>query len=165
MRRPHGVRGGLLVQPLSDVEGRFAPGNRLQLVTTDGRRQLVEVARSAPHGGDLLLSLVGFDSRDDVEPLRGATLEVDRADTPSAPEGSFYYFELIGCECSDLNEGVLGVVDRVIEDGGGLLLEVSDGPRTILVPFVQSFIREIDVADRRIEFELPEGLIDSCAST
>ena len=165
MRRPHGVRGTLLVQPLSDVEDRFAPGNELLLVSAEGRRQRVEVAHSALHGGDLLLSLVGFDSRDAVESLRGATLEVSRTATPAAPEGAFYYFELIGCECSDLNEGLLGVVEGVIEDGGGLLLKVSDGPRIVLVPFVQSFIRSIDVPARRIELELPEGLIDSCAST
>lgn len=165
MRRPHGVRGRLLVQPLTDVEGRFGPGRKLELVSADGRRQVVEVAHSAVHGQDLLLSLVGFDSRDAVEALRGSTFEVRRTDTPSAPEGSFYYFELVGCECSDAEAGVLGVVENVIEDGGGLLLEVSTEARTILVPFVRSFIRSIDVAGRRIELELPEGLIDSCAST
>ncbi len=165
MRRPHGVRGALLVRPLSDVEGRFAPGTQLELVAADGGRQVVEVARAAPHAGDLLVSLVGFDSRESVDPLRGSTFEVKRADTPAAPTGAYYYFELVGCRCADLREGDLGVVERVVEDGGGLLLEVRDGTRTIPVPFVRSFIRSIDVAGRRIELTLPEGLVESCAST
>ncbi len=165
VRRPHGVHGGLVVEPLSNVPGRFAPGTELVLVSADGRRQPVEVARSAPHGRRLLVSLVGYEDRDAVEPLRGAVLEVSRAATPSAPEGAFYYFELVGCECADLDRGGLGTVSDVIEDGGGLLLEVSDGARTLLVPFVRSFIRSVDIAGRRIELELPEGLIDSCAST
>ncbi len=165
MLRPHGVHGGLVVEPLSDVPGRFAPGTELLLVSADGRRQAVEVARSAPHGRRLLMSLVGFDSRDAVEPLRNRTLEVSRDSTPSAPEGAFYYFELVGCECADLHAGGLGSVRGVIEDGGGLLLEVSDGARTLLVPFVRSFIRSVDVAGRRIELELPDGLIETCVST
>lgn len=165
MRRPHGVRGRLVVQPLSDVEGRFAPGHELDLVTADGRRRPVEIAQAAPHGADLLVSLVGLDDRDAAESLRGATFEVSRAETPAAPDGAFYYFELIGCRCADREAGELGVVEDVVEDGGGLLLAVGDGARTILVPFVGSFLRSVDVEARRIDLELPEGLIDSCAST
>ena len=165
MRRPHGVRGALLVESLSDVPERFQPGSELQLVPAAGDRRTVVVARAAPHGDGLRVRLVGFDSREDVEPLRGATLEVSRERTPTAPEGAFYYFELVGCDCVDTGEGPLGTVREVFEDGGGLLLEVSDGARTVLVPFVQSFIRTVDVAGRRIELELPEGLIEICVST
>ena len=165
VRRPHGVHGRLVVQPLSDVEDRFAPGRRLVVVSSDGRRRPVEVADAAPHGRDLLVRLVGFDDRDAAEELRGASLEVSRAETPAAPDGSFYYFELIGCECADRVAGQLGVVDDVLEDGGGLLLEITDGSRTLLVPFVSSYLRSVDVAARRIELDLPEGLIESCAST
>ncbi len=165
MRRPHGVRGALLVAPSTDVEERFAAGSELDLVSPDGERRRVEIARCAPHGENLRLSLVGFESREAVEPLRGATFEVSRARTPAAPEGEYYYFELIGCECSDHGAGPLGRVEEVVEDGGGLLLRVSDGSRTVLVPFVRTFLRSIDVAARKIELELPEGLIDTCAST
>ena len=165
MRRPHGVRGALLVRSLSEVEGRFAPGTELELVTEGGERRTVEVLHAAPHAGDLLMTLVGYESRDAVESFRGAALEVRREATPSAPEGAYYYFELVGCRCADLAEGELGTVERVVEDGGGLLLEVTDGERTIPIPFVRSFIRSIDVPGRRIELSLPEGLVESCAST
>ncbi len=165
MRRPHGVHGGLLIEALSDVPQRFAPGSVLDLVTADGRRRPVEVAQAAPHGDSLRVSFVGFDDRDDVEPLRGATLEVRRELTPSAPEGEFYYFELAGCVCVDRVGGTLGPVSGVIEDGGGLLLEVVDGDRTLLIPFVKAFIVAIDIPGRRIELDLPEGLIETCGST
>ena len=165
MRRPHGVRGAILVEALSDVPERFAPGSTLDLVTADGERRRVEVASAAPHGDSLRLTLAGLTDRDQAELLRGATLEVSRALTPAAPEGEFYYFELAGCLCVDALAGPLGTVSRVIEDGGGLLLEVVDGARTLPIPFVRAFIRSVDVAGRRIELELPEGLIEACAST
>lgn len=165
MRRPHGVRGAILVEPLSDVPERFAPGSTLDLVTADGLRQSVEIVSAAPHGDALRLSLAGFTDRDRVEILRGATLEVSRDLTPAAPEGEFYYFELTGCLCVDALAGELGTVSRVIEDGGGLLLEVVDGARTLPIPFVRAFVRSVDVAGRRIELDLPEGLIEACAST
>jgi 16S rRNA processing protein RimM len=165
VRRPHGIRGGVLVEVLSDVPERFAAGSLLELVTAGGHRRQVEVAQAAPHGDSLRVSFVGFDSRDDVEPLKGAGLEVRRELTPSAPEGEFYYFELAGCVCVDRVGGNLGTVTRVIEDGGGLLLEVVDGERTLPVPFVRAFIRSIDIPGRRIDLELPDGLIETCVST
>ncbi len=165
VRRPHGVRGTVLVEALTDVPGRFDAGSVLTLVLDDGARRRVEIASAAPHGDVLRVSFAGLDDRSDVEGFRGAILEVARDSTPAAPEGEFYYFELTGCLCVDRESGVLGTVEEVIEDGGGLLLEVIEGERTLLVPFVQDFIHSIDVKARRIELALPEGLIETCEST
>jgi 16S rRNA processing protein RimM len=165
VRRPHGVRGELLIESSSDVGGRFAAGSELQLVPKRGARRRVRVDAARSHGDGVLVRLEGFESRDDVEPLRGAHFEVERSQIPEAPEGSYYYFELIGCVCSDRHEGELGVVEGVLEDGGGLLLEVRGEGRSVPVPFVDSFLRSIDVEGRCIELELPAGLLETCAST
>ena len=53
---------------------------------------------------------------------------------------------------------------EVIEDGGGLLLEVRAGERLLLVPFVEEYIVAVDVAARKIDLELPNGLLETCAS-
>jgi len=57
------------------------------------------------------------------------------------------------------------VVVDLLEDGGGLLLIVEGEEGQVPVPFVQSFIREIDVARGTIDLELPPGLLETCAST
>ena len=53
----------------------------------------------------------------------------------------------------------------IIEDGGGLLLQVERNGQKVLIPFVQSFIREIDLEGGKIDLELPPGLLETCAST
>ena len=66
--------------------------------------------------------------------------------------------------------GDLGEVVEVIEDGGGHLLRVEKEPKqeagglTVLIPFVDAFLRRVDIPARQIEVELPEGLIESCTS-
>ena len=95
---------------------------------------------------------------------RGSTFEVERSSVPNAPHGSYYYFELVGCECRDLGKGHLGTVTDILEDGGGVLLRVRDGDHEVLVPFVANFISEIDISKGMIEVELPEGLIETCTS-
>jgi 16S rRNA processing protein RimM len=154
-----------MVEPSSDVPGRFAPGSELEAVSADGRRRSVRVVSSRPHGDGFLVRLEGFDSRDAAESLRGTVFEIERSATPAAPDGSFYYFELIGCLCVDREAGELGTVQEVVEDGGGLLLEVEGSGRSVPVPFVESFIVAVDVDRRRIELDLPAGLLETCAST
>ena len=149
---------------VSEIPGRLAPGRELWLATADGAGRPVTVAAHRAHSRGALLLLEGFGDRDAVEPLRGAVLEADRRDVTPAPPGSYYYYELAGCRCHDASHGELGEVCEVIEDGGGLLLEVRSGNDRILVPFVADYVAAVDVARRRIDLALPNGLLETCTS-
>lgn len=163
IRRPHGVRGEVVVDPESDVPDRFAGGAELELVAGGNRRTVrIETVRGRP--GRLLVRFTGIADRDEAEGLRGATLEVPAGRTPPASPDAYYHFELMDCRCHDRRHGELGTVVDVIEDGGGLLLEVADGERRLLVPFVRRYLVTIDRDERRIELDLPAGLIETCAS-
>lgn len=168
--RPHGVRGEAVVDSYSDVPERFAPGSELLVLAAGGRverRLRVEAAR--PHKGRLLVHFEGLADPDDVEALRGALLQVPGEVVPPAPEGTWYHFQLVGCRCMDRRRGPLGEVTDVREDGGGVLLEVrlETGPEEggrLLVPFVEDVVRAVEPEAGRIEVELPEGLLEACAS-
>jgi ribosomal 30S subunit maturation factor RimM len=56
-------------------------------------------------------------------------------------------------------------VAEVVEDGGGVMLIVEGEGRRIPVPFVKEFLRRVDVAAGTIDLDLPEGLLETCAST
>jgi 16S rRNA processing protein RimM len=164
--RPHGVRGEVVVEVLSDVPGRFDAGSSL-LAARDGKPagdlpRLI-VAASRPHKSGALVVFEGIGDRDRAEELRGVWLEVPRAAVPAAEPGTYYQYELLGCRCFAGGEE-LGRVEELAEDGGGLLLIVADGERRIPVPFVRAFLKSVDVAGGRIELDLPEGLLEACAS-
>ena len=124
----------------------------------------MEILSTRPHHSRLLVRFCGVDDRDAANALRGADLEVEAGLVPSAPGGFYYYFELIGCTCRDDKLGPIGQVTEVVEDGGGLLLAVEHAERTVLVPFVKDYVKRIDPVAKLIEFELPAGLLESCAS-
>jgi len=163
VRRPHGVAGEVAVEVLTVVPGRFDTGSEI-VVFRDGSRERLKVAGSRAHKDAVLVRFAGCEDRDEAELLRGAVLEIEAGRAPESEPGSYYYHELIGCRCSDRTAGELGEVAKVVEDGGGLILEVSDGTRLLLVPFVAQYIRHIE-PHRSIEFDLPEGLIETCASS
>lgn len=162
VRKPHGVRGEIVVEILSDVPDRFCKGAEITVNLASGGRSEVTIESVAFGPSTARIRLVGFEDRDAVEPLRGAVLEIPRDRVPNAPEGQYYFFELIGCRCTDSKEGDLGEVVDVIEDGGGLLLKVKTADRELLVPFVRSYIEAINISDRQIDLDLPEGLTETC---
>ena len=161
--RPHGVRGEVVVQVLSDVPGRLAPGSTV-LGTRDGKPPIpLVVETQREHKTGAVVRFAGCDDRDRAEELRDLLLEVDRSQVPAAPEGTYYWYQLLGCRCGVGGEDLGEVVD-LVEDGGGLLLVVSDGERAVPIPFVRSFLKTVDVERGHIELELPEGLLEACAS-
>jgi 16S rRNA processing protein RimM len=179
--RPHGVRGEVAVELLTDVADRLAPGSRLLLADGDAVPRAVPglpaelvVTGRRPQKTGFLVRFEGIEDRDRADLLRGAWFAVPRERVPEAPTGTYYHYELLGCRCRDSGRD-LGVVVDLEENGGGLLLiveghEGGQGPtgeksRQVPIPFVQSFIREIDVAKGTIDLELPPGLLETCAST
>ncbi len=161
--RPHGLRGELSVLVESAVPGRFEPGSELLAVVPGKPARRVKVASHRLFRGGALVTFEGLADRDGAETLRGAVFEVERERVPPSEPGVYYHFQLIGCRCTEAGRELGRVVD-VIEDGGGLLLIVANGERKLPIPFVRSFLREVDVERGWIDLVLPEGLIETCAS-
>jgi len=162
--RPHGVRGEVVVEVLSDVPARFQKGSRLTGVREGGAKMPLTVAASRVHKTGAVVRFEGYEDRDRAGELRGLDLEIPRAEVPKARRGTYYQFELLGCLCRDRGEE-LGRVVEVVEDGGGVMLIVEGEGRRIPVPFVKELLKKVDVARGVIDLKLPEGLLETCAST
>ena len=56
---------------------------------------------------------------------------------------------------------LVGEIEDVDRSGGAAPLLVVRGAKgEVLVPFVKSFLRKIDLDAKRVEMALPEGLVD-----
>ena len=171
VRRPHGIRGEVMVESMTDADDRFASGSRLAaMIAGETRSRELQVRDARPHSGALRVSFEGIDDRDDAEQLRDAWLVVDRSSVSPLPAGEHYVFDLVGCVCHDHELGEIGEVIDVVEDGGGFLLVLRPqdageaDAREILVPFVDALLGQVDTASGRIETRLPPGLVELCTS-
>lgn len=164
--RPHGVRGEVVVEVLSDVPGRFKKGSRVTGVREGSPPLVLTVAMGRVHKSGAVVRFEGYDSRERAEELRALDLEIPRSEVPKAKRGTYYHFELLGCRVHDAHDGgqELGKVAEVVEDGGGVMLIVEGEGRRVPVPFVKEILRKVDVAAGRIDVALPEGLLEACAS-
>lgn len=169
--RAHGVRGEVSVLSHSDNPDRFAKGATLRTAAPPRRTGVpasLRVAHAAPHRAGLRVAFEGIADRDAAEALAGVELLVPRVEVPEAAAGSYYLFELVGCRAFDEREGELGTVVDLVEDGGGWLVLVegttNGSTRRVTLPFAEEFLVRVDRDARRIDWRLPEGLVEACAS-
>jgi 16S rRNA processing protein RimM len=150
--RAHGVRGALRVRADSDVL------LDLDEVWLDGRR--VKIVARQRERKDFLIQIEGVTDRDQADALRGAAVEVRRADLPAPADDEVYVADQVGCQVFDGGGARLGEVVETFFSGAHELLSVRDGEREFLLPFVDGIVTEVDVAGRRIVCAPPEGLVD-----
>jgi len=160
--KPHGIRGEVAVDVLSDVDGRFDPGTT---VDVDGRPMRIDTTR--PHQGRLLVRFDGIRDRDAAEALRGGRIEGDAADV--SDHEHWFVHELIGMAVIGEHGEALGTVTNWIElpDAAAYdLLEVEHDGRTWLLPAVEDYVVVDDTGDPHVLrlVDPPEGLVDPGAA-
>jgi 16S rRNA processing protein RimM len=132
VRGPHGVRGEVRVEPLTDrFDERFRVGARLLGAVGPVTVASVRGTAAAP-----IVRFEGIEDRDAALRLRG-DLRVARADARS--EGSYLWDDLIGKRVVTPDGAELGVVTDVLRAGGADVLVVGD----LMLPMLESVIREI----------------------
>jgi 16S rRNA processing protein RimM len=142
VRRVHGVRGEVRVDPLGGDWRRFTRG--LQLHDEAGGRRLT--VRSARNGGDGS-ALIGFDGIDDAATaaaLRGAYLTVDATAARPLGKDEWFVWQLVGMRAQTPDGEVLGVVEDVEPAAGHDLLVVRSPETERRFPMVRAFVERID---------------------
>ena len=150
VRRPHGVRGELRVEPLGGDASRFAPGLMLMREDT-GAALRVRGARPAG-GGDVLLELEGVDDRHTADGLRSAYLCVDAGSRRRLGEDEWFVFQLVGLRARDPHGADVGIVVDVEDYPEQQVLVISDqNAGLVRLPLVRAFVNRVDVDGGVIE--------------
>ena len=160
--RPHGLGGELRVRALTDrPEERFGQLRACVLWEPEhDRRETCRIAACRFEGDALLIKVEGIDSPERARVLTGRLLAVDRAEALPPPEGSFYPWQMEGASVLTPDGRVVGHFARVESGGAQPLWVVTDGGRERLIPAVPEIVLEVNVAERRIVIDPPEGLLE-----
>jgi len=116
------------------------------------------VAEVKTHADGVVARLEGIADRNSAEALKGARIHVPRSAFPPVQEGEYYWVDLIGLSVLNREGEHLGVVQDLMPTGphAVLVLGYTDtvGGRERkaerMIPFVDAYIDEVDLAGRRI---------------
>ncbi len=154
--RPHGIRGMLLVEALTEVIQSLKPSSEILL----GSDKVPVVVRAfRPHRARFLLAIDGCEDRDAAERWRGDDIFVRFDDVDPLPEGVYYHWQILGLEVVTEEGEVLGTVERILETGANDVYVVrSDTGEELLVPAIESVILRVDLEESLITVHLIPGL-------
>lgn len=181
--RPRGRRGEVAAEILTDFPERLTTLREAYLWDGTNPPRRVSLRACWLHQQQAIFHFEGSESIADAERLRGLQVQIALAERIPLPPGRYYVTDLAGCEVWERDAsrratsrlGVVRDVQFLAASGspspgpstpastresvsGTPLLVVDTLQGELLVPFAEEICPHIDLAARRIEVVLPEGL-------
>jgi 16S rRNA processing protein RimM len=157
--KPHGIRGEVTVQVLTDAPGdRFVPGT--EFVVEPASAGPLTVLSARWNKDILLLAFEEIETRNEAETLRGAKLFIETEELEDNDDEGWYEHELVGLEArvgSQVVGKVSGLNTMPVQDL--LVVKTPDG-KEILIPFVEQIVPEVNVAEGYVLVTPPGGLFE-----
>jgi 16S rRNA processing protein RimM len=171
----------VVAELLTDFPSRFSALKEIFLRKDNGEPRLIGLQNfwlDRNHPGMGVFHFAGCATISDAEPFRGNEVLLPFEQRVELPAGQYFVTDLIGCTVFELPADaakmssppcameeaprVLGAVSDVLLTGEGVagtpILQVETSGGEILVPLAEDICAKIDVAARRIDVRLPEGL-------
>ena len=166
VRKAHGIRGELVIEPITDTPDHiFAPGRRVFAGTARGdltpdRREL-HVDHASRFKGGLIVAFREIADRTSAEQWRSRYFLVPRNEIATLDDGDIYVHELLGMHVRLDSGEVIGDVVDVYELPQGLAIDVKRADRgdTVLLLYEQTVIAA-DRDARTLTVTLPAGMLD-----
>ena len=150
----HGVRGA--VKLWTFTEDPLAVKAYGPLLTKDGARSF-EVATAREAKGHLVATLKGIATREEAERLNGIELFIPREKLPATDQDEYYHADLIGLAAVTGANEPLGRVIAIHNFGAGDIIEIAPpNGATMLLPFTNAVVPNVDIAGGRVVIELPD---------
>ena len=157
--RPHGLRGDVVLRPLTDHLETLTGANKVYLGLSAS--DPVKVQNIRLHKGNPLLKLEGIDDLNAAVALKGQMICVPREELIPLEEGEYFLHDLVGLILLDHLGNEVGPVEKIMDTGGPPILTgpLPDGGE-FMIPFAPGTIDEVDLNGGTIRIVDLPGLID-----
>lgn len=156
VRRPHGVRGEMVVELHTDFPERLRPP---KVVYLGEKHTRMVVTSHRLHNEGVLLGFEGITTPEQAGRYRNQYLYVTASDAEELPEGEYYFHELLNLKVIDDTGKILGVLTEIVETGANDVYVVTDAlGAEILLPAIPEVIQEVDLDAKLMKIHLLPGL-------
>lgn len=160
--KPHGVSGELIIRAnVGFVTEDFC--YEFLFVEIDGGLVPYHVASTRDKNTEE--SIIKFDfvnTQEDARRLSGMSVYIDSEWVEqNSNDDDISVGMLIGYTCYNQNNKCIGQIEEIDEQNGtNPLFVVNNEGKEVLIPIVDDLIVDINTEEKRIIFDLPEGLIE-----
>ncbi len=157
---PHGIRGEVKVDVMTDFPERFRPGATLYLgigdVDPEARR--VSVVSVRPHKQALLVRLDVTPDRNAAELLRDHYLMILETEAMPLGEHENFVHDLIGLDVETTDGEALGTVVEILFTRANDVYVVRGPGGEVLLPALRDVVLKVDLPAHKMTVALPDGL-------
>ena len=158
--KPRGIRGEVSATLLTDFPERFEGLTDVTAVLPGGELWELKIENAFFQNERIILKFEAVDSIEAAEVFRDAEICVDETEAVELEEGEYYDWQLSGCEVVSTEGKTIGHVRELMRTGGTENLVVESGDREMLIPFAEAICVEVDIENKRIMIDPPEGLLE-----
>lgn len=158
--KTRGLRGETVADLLTDFPERFENLGRVTGLAPDGTQHDLEIEKFWFQKGRVILKFAGHDSLEAAETLRGYEVCVPESEAVELEEDEFFDWELQGCRVKTLQGEEIGKVAELMRTGGTEILVVEGADKEYLIPFSETICVEVDIENKVIKVDPPEGLLE-----
>jgi 16S rRNA processing protein RimM len=160
--RTHGVKGDVVVYLDTDAPEQYK-SLKLIYVQVEGQFKEFDVTKVNLKGGKdktATIHLRGIEDMTTAELYLKCDLFIPKTSLPRLTGKKFYFHEIIGFAIHDKQLGNIGEVLRVVELPQHPIAEIIHKEKETLIPLSEYFIQKIDRANKIIQMDLPDGLLE-----
>ena len=156
-----GLKGEVKLYPFTHFrDSRFKKGSHLFLLNDE--KEAIEELIVKSHRVNKDFDIISFENKnkiEDVEYLIGKSLFVIK-DNNFLKKGQYFYCDLEKCDVYFDNDTYIGKVKKVEEYSAYATLRVvREKHKDVLIPFVKSFILDVNLEEKKIIVKYIEGLL------
>ncbi len=159
--RPWGNKGELKISLFSGKVGSLESFTKI--CAGDSEKSVIQIfpEKERRYQDGIIVKFLGVHSIVDADALRGKYLYVKAEELAPLARDEYYIDDLIGLKVILTKKGKeLGYVVNVLETHGTDLVEIQKGKRNILIPLTKSICKMIDLRNKILIIDPPEGLLD-----
>ena len=160
LSKPRGLRGEMVADILTNFPERFENLKTVLLVRPDGETAEIEIEKFWFQKKRVVLKFVNFDSIEAAETLRNCEICVAETEAVELEADEFFDWELEGCAVETIAGEKIGTVKELMRTGGTEILVVAGEAKEYLIPFAETICTSVDIENKLIKIDAPEGLLD-----
>jgi 16S rRNA processing protein RimM len=149
----HGIRGWVRIQPFTEYIDSLLDYKSWWIGQEHGPWREVTVQQCEVHNKTLAAQLPDCPDRNAAEKLKGLLIAVPRSSMPEQRDDEYYWSDLVGLTVINESGATLGTVESLLETGANQVLSVKGDSGTLLIPFVATAIKQVDVQNKCIKVD------------
>jgi 16S rRNA processing protein RimM len=173
IRKAQGIRGEVVVELLTDKpDVVFASGSRVFAGDSEGNLAIprdvrgeqtpttLTIERARPFKQGLIVQFKELADRDSADLWRGRYLLAPFSELPPPAEDEVYLHDLVGMKVESRAGDPLGTVSTLYELPQGVMLDVTTGKGSVLIPYRPEIIVRTDLDARVLVLDESLGFLD-----